>query len=262
MKNNFESKFIQNLIYSNYGLRVKAEQIEGELDDNFKLNCDGKSYFFKVYPANSDLEFVTFQCNLLNHLKTFDKTPKNILTNKKKPFASFIDNKNAIRYFRMNEWIDGRLWSSINPIDSILREKLGYESARLVEELKQIKCNYSRINFSWDLANFLWVENHYKKVNLKKGHCQVIKSLIDNFKNKKEEYKKLRKSLIHNDLNDNNIILSKCLKKPEVIGFIDFGDCVKSQLINELAITCTYGILNSLDPLSSACDIILSLIHI
>ena len=256
MKNNFESKFIQNLIYSNYGLRVKAEQIEGELDDNFKLNCDGKSYFFKVYPANSDLEFVTFQSNLLNHLKTFDKTPKNILTNKKKPFASFIDNKNAIRYFRMNEWIDGRLWSSINPIDSILREKLGYESARLVEELKQIKCNYSRINFSWDLANFLWVENHYKKVNLKKGHCLVIKSLIDNFKNKKKEYKKLRKSLIHNDLNDNNIILSKCLKKPEVIGFIDFGDCVKSQLINELAITCTYGILNSLNPLASACDII------
>ena len=72
MKNNFESKFIQNLIYSNYGLRVKAEQIEGELDDNFKLNCDGKSDFFKIYPANSDLEFVTFQTNLLNHLKTFD----------------------------------------------------------------------------------------------------------------------------------------------------------------------------------------------
>ena len=48
MKNNFESKFIQNLIYSNYGLRVKAEQIEGELDDNFKLHHDDKCYFFKV----------------------------------------------------------------------------------------------------------------------------------------------------------------------------------------------------------------------
>ena len=54
MKNNFESKFIQNLIYSNYRLRVKAEQIEGELDDNFKLNCDGKSYFFKVYHSVSE----------------------------------------------------------------------------------------------------------------------------------------------------------------------------------------------------------------
>ena len=99
MKNNFESKFIQNLIYSNYGLRVKAKQIEGELDDNFKLNCDGKSYFFKIYPANSDLEFVTFQTNLLNHLKTFDKTPKNILTNKKKLFAHFIDKKKRYQVF-------------------------------------------------------------------------------------------------------------------------------------------------------------------
>ena len=53
MKNNFESKFIQNLIYSNYGLRVKAEQIEGELDDNFKLNHDGKSYFCLLYTSPS-----------------------------------------------------------------------------------------------------------------------------------------------------------------------------------------------------------------
>ena len=52
MKNNFKLKFIQDLIHSNYGLGVKAEQIEGELDDNFKLNYDGKFYFFKVYKAN------------------------------------------------------------------------------------------------------------------------------------------------------------------------------------------------------------------
>ena len=39
MKNNFESKFIQNLIHLNYGLRVKAEQIEGKFYEiNLKLS--------------------------------------------------------------------------------------------------------------------------------------------------------------------------------------------------------------------------------
>ena len=40
MKNNFKLKFIQDLIHSNYGLGVKAEQIEGELDDNFNQEIE------------------------------------------------------------------------------------------------------------------------------------------------------------------------------------------------------------------------------
>ena len=44
MKNNFESKFIQNLIHLNYGLRVKAEQIEGKFYEiNLKLSIWIKS---------------------------------------------------------------------------------------------------------------------------------------------------------------------------------------------------------------------------
>ena len=70
------------------------------------------------------------------------------------------------------------------------------------------------------------------------------------------EYEGLRKNLIHNDLNDNNIIVSENLKNPNIVGFIDFGDCIKSQLINELAVTCAYGIIDSMNLLESACEII------
>ena len=256
MKNKFELKFIEDLIYSNYGIKVKAKQVAGELDDNFKINHNDKSYFFKIYSTNTDLEFVKFQTNILHTLKNLNEVPKNILTLKNKSHSSFIDDKNMIRYFRMNEWINGRLWSSINPINKRLRERLGFESATIVKELKKVKSDYFRPDFSWDLANFLWVEDHYDKINLEKEYIIVIENLIENFKNKRGIFKKLRKCLIHNDLNDNNIIVSNCLTTPELIGIIDFGDCVKSQLINELAITCSYGIINSLNPLESACDIV------
>ena len=83
-----------------------------------------------------------------------------------------------------------------------------------------------------------------------------VKKLIKSFKKEEGKYKKFRKSIIHNDINDNNIIVSKDLKDPEISGIIDFGDCVYTQLINEVAIVCTYAIIGSKNPLISACEVL------
>jgi len=256
MKKKFELKFIESLVFSNYGIKVKATQIEGEKDDNFKVEAKNKSYFFKIYPKKTDEKFVKFQSQLLSHLKDYKKTGNNNLTSFKKTYATFSDNENEIRFFRMNDWICGRLWSSVNPISNSLREKLGIENAELLLKLSRTKLNYVRKDFDWDLANFLWIEKFYKKINLKKKYQKTIKNTIENLKKKRSKFQKLRKHLIHNDLNDNNIIVSENLKTPTILGLIDFGDCVRSQLINELAVTCTYGIIKSLTPLESAFHII------
>ena len=55
MKKKFELQFIETLVYSNYGIKVKATQVEGESDDNFKLNSKNKSYFFKIYPKKTKI---------------------------------------------------------------------------------------------------------------------------------------------------------------------------------------------------------------
>ena len=256
MKKKFELHFIETLVYSNYGIKVKATQVEGESDDNFKLNSKNKSYFFKIYPKKTDPKFVKFQTNLLTDLKDYKKAANNKLTLDKKPYATFFDKENEIRYFRMNDWINGRLWSSVNPINKNLRHELGLESAKLILKLKKINSNYLREDFDWDLSNYLWIDKFYKKIDIGKKRQLIIENLLLNFKKKQSEYDGLRKNLIHNDLNDNNIIVSENLKTPNIVGFIDFGDCIKSQLINELAVTCTYGIIDSMNLLESACEII------
>ena len=137
MKKKFKLQFIENLVYSNYGIKVKATQVDGESDDNFKLNSKNKSYFFKIYPKKTDPKFIKFQTNLLNYLKDHKKTSNNKLTLDKKSYATFFDKENEIRYFRMNDWIHGRLWSSVNPINKNLRHELGLESAKLILKLKK-----------------------------------------------------------------------------------------------------------------------------
>ena len=39
-----------------------------------------------------------------------------------------------------------------------------------------------------------------------------------------ESFKKLRKAVVHNDANENNIIVTRDLKTPKVTAIIDFGD--------------------------------------
>ena len=46
----------------------------------------------------------------------------------------------------------------------------------------------------------------------------------------------LRSSIIHNDTNDWNILVNK----DNIIGVIDFGDMVKTYMINEVAIALSY----------------------
>ena len=61
----------------------------------------------------------------------------------------------------------------------------------------------------------------------------MIQYFQDCFLNDLASYETLRKSFIHNDINDQNIIITKNLVNPDVKGIIDFGDTLKNQTIND-----------------------------
>ena len=69
-------------------------------------------------------------------------------------------------------------------------------------------------------------------------------------------YDQLRKSIIQNDANDNNIVVSNDLDKPKVIAIIDFGDAIFTQTINDISISLAYVLMHQSDPLEVALPII------
>ena len=107
----------------------------------------------------------------------------------------------------------------------------------------------------WDIANSLWTIEYlnYIKDNTEK---KIIKSFQIEFKKRLEEFKKLRKSFIHNDVNDNNVIVSNNIYKPEINGIIDFGDSIKTQTINDVAVTCVYAMMNCENPLEAGINVV------
>ncbi len=67
----------------------------------------------------------------------------------------------------------------------------------------------------------------------------------------------LRKSIIHSDGNDYNVLTRLDENGlPVVSGVIDFGDMVYSHTVNEVAIAAAYAMLGKADPLSVAAEVV------
>ena len=168
---------------------------------------------------------------MLEHLNKNSKIqlPKLVFStdNKKSSIFKIVNGFN--RSVRLMSWIDGRLWSTVNPIKKSLRYELGYSCSELSKSLKDFKHPYADRTIKWDISKSLWVENHLDKFDSEK--LKVLKRFIQNFKNNLLLYEKLEKSIIHNDINDNNIIVTHDFLNPEVKSIIDFGDSVFLKLL-------------------------------
>ncbi|MCA1787918.1 MAG: peptidoglycan DD-metalloendopeptidase family protein, partial [Desulfobacteraceae bacterium] len=68
----------------------------------------------------------------------------------------------------------------------------------------------------------------------------------------REPYQHLRKSVVHNDVNDNNVVVTQDLRRPEVAAIIDYGDAVHTQTINDLAVAVAYAVMGKPDVLGAA----------
>lgn len=255
---NLSNKEIKSLVYNNYGFTCSIRKLDGEKDLNFRLLTKAKEKFYlKIYPKKTKLSFIIFQTRLLDFLSKKDqlKIPTNILSKKRKRYCSYIDTEGEKRYFRINSWIEGRLWSKVSPIKNKFRFELGKEAALITKKLKTFKSNYNDIGMQWDISNSLWTTEYLNYIKGSKDK-KIIKSFQVQFKNSLSEFKNLRKSFIHNDVNDNNIIVSNSLYKPKINGIVDFGDSINSQIINDVAVTCVYAMMDCENPLEASTNVV------
>ena len=80
---------------------------------------------------------------------------------------------------------------------------------------------------------------------------QQVKRILSTFIHQVSPFTEgLPQAVIHNDINDYNLLLSSHDENSDIQGVIDFGDMVKSYQINELAIACTYALLDTNNPIS------------
>lgn len=240
-----------------YEIEGKAIALPGELDFNFKIKTDSTSYILKISRPDENDDYIQFQKELLTYLANSNEkigAPKTFPDRDGNFISKITDSAGNPRKVRLLSWIDGRLWSSVNPIKDNLLFSLGEEAGKLTKALQGFDHPKAHRKLPWDIAQSEWT---YDYANLFSEEEQKIATYFQNqFRELQEEYQQLRKGVVHNDANDNNVIVTNNLINPRVKSIIDYGDAVYTQIINDLAIAIAYAIMHKPDMLAAALPVI------
>ena len=191
-------KEAQKIVAVNYDIKGSVEKLDGEIDFNFKIqSTKGKNYLLKISRTNFESDYIDFQIKLLDHLnKNCEiEIAENKLTIDGNKSCIVKDNLGRDRSVRLLSWTEGRLWSSVNPINQSLRKKLGSNTAILARSLINFKHSFSKREIEWDISNSLWVEDHLDKFDA--NQKIILTKFILDFKRNLTLYNDLPKSITH-----------------------------------------------------------------
>lgn len=241
-----------------FGITGTATPLPGEVDFNFKIKTsEGNSFILKVSRPGMDHQYFDFQQKILLHLADTAPeitVPKIILNKDGYPYSTFNDHFGEVRLVRMLSWIEGRLWSSVHPIHYKLLYDLGKSGGKITFALQSFQHPFAKRNFEWDIDQALWIENYVHLFDTDKNI--IVTHFLKKFVAQKKQLDLLRKSVIHNDTNDNNILVNNSPDHPEVLSIIDFGDAIYTSTINDLAVCIAYAIMEKPDPLAAAVQVV------
>ncbi len=229
---------------------TSISKLEGYDSVNYKILSDRGTFVLKRYDysqkTNKLLQAENAVLTTLANLEN-QEFPTGICTTE--------DEFEAIEgdyIYRLLSYIEGDFLGDSAHTPPLLRS-FGSFMARLDKQLEEsyhpaIAAKETR----WDLRHFRLNHNYLKYIPNPKD-----RSLVDYFFLQFDEnicpiQHEFRKTLIHNDGNDWNVLTKNGL----VSGIIDFGDMCHSWLINEVAIAITYVMMGKENPLEIASDVI------
>ena len=248
----------ENILFECFNIKGIASSLPGELDFNFRIKVkDSEGYILKISRPKEDENYLDFQQKLLQFVEANGQNliaPKVITDSSGNAISEIIDDFGNQRRVRLLSWVSGRVWSSVNPQLNDLRFSLGEQCGFLTQALQGFNHPEASREFAWDVAQAIWTKAHREL--FKNEEREIIVYFQNQFEAAQEEYSKLRKAVVHNDANDNNVIVSAALVNPKVQAAIDYGDAIKTQIINDVAIACAYAIMDHNDPLDAALPIV------
>ena len=240
-----------------YRLNGKIISLPGEIDFNFRINSDEGIFVLKIMRPDADLNSLQFRESILKHFKKRDPDfshPVSFANIEGKHISRITDSSGNTRYVRLLSWIEGIVWSSVHPKKDDLLFSLGEQAGSITTALMDFSHQHAERQLDWDIAQGAWTYDFLDLFD--KEQSLIVSHFQDRFRSIQKKYSRLRKSVVHNDGNDNNIIVSNDLLSPEVVAIIDYGDSVFTQTINDLAISVAYAVMDKPDPLGAAFHII------
>ena len=250
---NFSTEEAEDMVLDFYGLSANASSLVSERDQNFLCSTsDGERMVLKISNPDEDKAVLEMQNECMKYIHdhgTRLQVPLTISGNAGKYI--FVVHKEATTYLvRLVRYLPGRQLKDVTHHKRILYE-LGSFLGRLHQAMTGFDHFAANRDFPWDIAHLDFIKAH-------KHHVSEGEELVDHFielyeKNVLPNETNLRKAVIHNDSNGDNVLVSN---EGEICGIIDFGDVVYSFVACEPAVSMAYVALEKNEPLAPIAQIL------
>lgn len=255
----FTQEQIVQLSRQFFGLNTKASPLPSERDQNFLLTADsGERFVFKIANATEDRAMLEAQQEAMTHIADqVSICPKVIATTEGKTITE-IESPTGVNHLAwMITHLDGIPLGTVRRHSPELLGELGATLGKLNRALTDFDHPAIHRDFHWDLANGLREVRKHESLIADAELRRLVIALADDFEQHTAPLlPQLRRSIIHNDANDYNVLVGGgedlYSRNQHVTGLVDFGDMVYSHTINELAVAIAYAMLDKTDPLAVA----------
>ncbi|MGY5860272.1 MAG: aminotransferase class III-fold pyridoxal phosphate-dependent enzyme [Candidatus Thorarchaeota archaeon] len=243
------------------GSIIEIKELPSERDQNFRIVIDsGQEYVLKIAARSEEVGTLSMQNCAMDHLADNMVGQSSPVVYKARSGVDIeqVETEDGNSHnVRLLSFLPGRRFSQVNPQTSDMLEDFGRFIGSISKGLTGFNHFSAHREFYWDLKRASKVIGDYSKHITDPKKQELVNyflNLYDNLVHPLIDH--LRTSVIHNDANDNNVIVvHPHLRGQRAFGILDFGDMVHSCTINELAIAIAYAILDKPDPISVAQDI-------
>jgi 4-aminobutyrate aminotransferase-like enzyme/Ser/Thr protein kinase RdoA (MazF antagonist) len=249
----FSEAQVQALAKQYYGLEASVKPLTGEYEFNYLLtDSNGVKYIFKAATDEHSYDFFDAQVKIVSHLSRTEVADKffRYIPNTAGAAMTVIRLDERTYYLRLLSYLEGEFWMNVKEPErtDALHINLGNFLGRMDKALKNFSHPAMHRYYVWDISN---AADANKKLACIKNHerRRIAGYFLLLFETEVlPEISSFRHAYAHHDANDTNILV----KGNAVSGLIDFSDMVYTALINNLAVACTYAMMNHRDPLHAA----------
>ena len=257
----FSEAEAERLALQLYGLRGRARSLPGEYDHNFHLiSEDGAEFVLKVMHPDRERALIELQCRALAHLAEDAPSltlPRVHPTRNGESMAMVSDSNETRRWVWMLNYVPGTLLAEVNHHPPELLFSLGSLLGQLDASLESFSHPAAQRDLKWDLARADWIKEYLDRIDDESRRAMVEQVLRRYEAEVAPRLPLLRRSIIHNDANDYNVIVDGAKSgSRRVVSVIDFGDLLQTCTVFEAAIAAAYALLDKPDPLASAAQVV------
>jgi hydroxylysine kinase len=228
----------EKFVREHYGLDAAATRLTGERDENFKLSCpDGRQFVLKIASAAEPPDVTDLPTAALLHVERIDPgfpCPRVLRNLDGLTQSAHLDASGAQRTARILTYLQGKtLRSSLRSREQ--RAACGRMAARLGLALRAFSHPAAQRPLIWDLKHVgrtLGLLEELRDFPAKDAVAALITRIDARIH---AEFGALRQQVIHNDMNDMNVLVDP-ENEDVVVGIIDFGDLVHTALVADVAI--------------------------